>query len=120
MKSSMIIVGSLLWLGGLLGGCASAPAGPAGERDAVLHSTVGGLRQAEMRADAEPGFWASLGEAGYGVVQMPFNLIVDIVSLPADLWRTGKTDVEENRHQHEYDHESDSWYDMARGPRPKE
>lgn len=115
MKPSMVII--ILGLG--LAGCASAPE-PGSERGTVLHSTVGGLRQAETEASAETGFWASMGDVGCGLVEFPVNLVIDIVSLPADLWRAGKDDLEANRKQHEYDHESDSWYEMARGAKPKE
>jgi hypothetical protein len=80
----------------------------------VLHSTVGGLRQAETRAETESGFWASAGEAGLGLMELPVNLVVDLFSLPADLWRAGKNDMEENRHRQELKRESDPWYEAAR------
>jgi hypothetical protein len=116
MKQAVIIVLLSFLFAGFLPGCASHPADRSEpERDAVLHSTVGGLRQAEMRAETETGFWASLGEAGRGLVEFPVNLIVDIACLPADIWRTGKRDMEETRHQRELSHESDRWYETARG-----
>lgn len=117
MKRSKLMLALLfvpVWC--LLLGCAGDPvAGSEPGRDTLLHSTVGGLQQAEMRSSAETSVWASAGDVGLGLVLLPIHLVVDVVCLPADIWRECKKDLEKSRHKQELGNESDPWYETVRG-----